>query len=234
VTEQEWDAFTLELAQSFRGTFGQQHGDDANGRAQEVVYRSHFAAVDYDVMVAAVALLVQDGQVFVPAPGELMPAVRRVLQRTRAPFAEVLRGVLALTGEYRPVPPPYPGRAWGPGERAAAARAAEVDAHRRLVAAVSDRYGEAAARWVDARGAAELRGEELDGEYAGAVRHRLEQELAEFTAQAEEDGKVGLALARAQRAAGAIGSGQERRGLRRVSMGEITAGGADAVPDARR
>lgn len=234
MTEQEWEAWTLELAASFKGTFGPQDPEDTAGHAQLLAYRTHFATVDYDVMVAAVALLVQDGQVFMPAPGEVMVAGRRVLQRTRAPFAEVLRGVLALAGEHRPVPPAYPGRAWRQGEKRAADAAAAADAHSRFVAAVAERFGEPAARWADARGRDELRGEPLDGEHGGAVRHRLEEEFAEFVLQADEDMKVGLALTRAHRATDALETGRARRGLRRVSMGEITTGDADALSDTRR
>ena len=207
MTEQEWDAFTLELAQSFRGTFGQQSGDDANGRAQELVYRSHFAAFDYPVMVAAVVLLVQDGQVFTPAPGELMAAVRRVHGAGAPPFAEVWR---VFEVEFlRP-------------------RGGDVDREEEIVTAVHAECGEGAARWVQTRGVRALSLELIhDPEHGGKVRHRLEGELATFVAQAAEDRKVGLALNRAREAAQLTG-GPARRGLRPVSMGAITAGDADS------
>lgn len=200
MTDPEWEAWTLELAASFKGTFGQQDDTDTAGRAQELAYRTHFAEFDYDVMVAAVALLVHDGQVFMPAPGELMSAVRRVLSASSLPFADVWRVFEDAYGRHR-------------------------DSDPAIVAMIAEACGEGAARWIQARGSAALAREALhDPDHGGKVRHRLEAELATYVEQAQEDRKVGLALQRA-RGRAALDPGAKRRGLRRVSMGEITTGG---------
>jgi hypothetical protein len=186
MTPQEWAAFAAELRHSFVGDFGPTGPHDTDGAAQEAVYRRHFGGLDYDVTSAAVALLVNDGRVHLPRPGELRAAVRRVTEASSLPFAEVWE---ILT------------------DAAMRHRGASAD----VVAIVSRECGEGAARWVAARGVGDLMHEPVNGEHGGAVRHRLEAEFASFVAQAEEDGRVGRAIEQAQRQQ--IGRG---RGLRQI------------------
>lgn len=185
MTAQEWAAFALELEHTFRGTFGPAGPDDADGSAQEAAMRRHVAGEDYDVASAALALLVEDGQVFMPTAAEVRAAVRRVTTRSRAPFAEVLRVF---------------GRSYSRHRRALdAGRITRLELEREVVRDVVADCGEGAGRWIVARTAQALALEPVEGEHAGAVRHRLEGEYSTFAERAEEDQRVGLALERAGR-----------------------------------
>lgn len=188
MTAHEWAAFAAELGHAFRGGFGPTGPDDTNGAAQEATYAHHLAGLDYDVAAAAVALLVEDGQVFLPTPGELREAVRRVTHASSAPFAEAWRLIGRELRRHYVHPDTSTPEQLGEADRA-------------FVAAVAEHVGEGAARWAQARGRLGLGMEAVDGEHAGAVRHRLEGEYSTFVAQAEEDRRVGLAIARAERAA---------------------------------
>lgn len=200
MTEREWALVALELDHTFRGDFGAKAEDDDSGKVQEAAYRDRFGGMDYATVRAALSLLVDEGQVWLPMPGELMKAVRRIEQRRTPPFAEALDRVLELARSTRPARPGYRGFVEA-GVRASRSRDRESDADERFVAAVAAELGEGPARWAQARGRRELLGEDLGGEHGGAIRHRLEQEFAGFVEAAEEDRKVGLALERVRRAA---------------------------------
>lgn len=197
----EWAAFALELDHAFRGDFGPQSEDDAAGAAQEATYVRHLGGLDYETACAAVALLVEDGQVFLPSPGEVRGAVRRVTSTPAAPFAEVL---VELGRAHR--------RNYVHPDTGTARQHAEAE--RAIVAHVAETCGEGAARWVQARGVRSIGGEAIEGEHGGAVRHRLEGEYSTFAEQAAEDSKVGLALERAERAT--LTAGERPAGPRRL------------------
>lgn len=199
MTGPEWAMFMLELEATFKGKLGPDSNDDAAGVAQETVFVRHFAGEPQDVMLAAVALLVQDGQVWMPLPGDLASALRRVRGRSVVPFAEVMREFDAAVRRRR-LPQPHQGRdVWAAFERG-------------VVEDVGNACGEGAARWVATRSARLLCEEQRVGEWAGPVADRLSKELAEFVGIAREDGRVGVALSRAgMREVGAGG------GLRRLA-----------------
>lgn len=196
MTAQEWAAFAAELDHVFRGDFGPKGPDDADGQAQEASYFRHLGGLDYDVASAAVALLIEDGQEWLPAPGKLREAVRRVIRASSAPFAQVWREFTVTYARHR-------------GDEEA------------IVRRIAERCGEGAARWVQTRGPSQLALEPVHGDGAegrpsgGAVRRRLEAEYGGFVEQAEEDERVGLALERVRRPA--LGE----RGPRRMDAADV-------------
>lgn len=196
MTGPEWAAFALELDQTFKGDFGPRSEQDAAGAAQEASYIGHFGDVDYGVAVAALHLLVRDGQVWLPTPGELFHAVERI---------QLGRGVLPREPEFAAV--------WT-AVSALIVRHATDTTDVAFVAAVSKRCGEGAARWAQARGRRALGLEQSEGDHRGPVLHRLEQEYQRFAAAAKEDQKVGAAIERAGRRTelGAGGDGPRRLG----------------------
>lgn len=183
MTEQEWAALAVELDHAFVGDFGADP-------AQEAVFVKHLGGLPYDVVAAAIALLVEDGQVHLPRVGELRAAVQRVTQASVAPFSSV----------------------WATFERSVQrhVRLGDRDRDAAVVRDVLEACGEGPARWVAARGVRTLAHEPVNGEHAGAVRHRLERECAEYVDQAREDGRVGRAIASVKRAEVTAGDGLRR------------------------
>lgn len=188
LTDAEWAAFAAELGHAFRGGFGPTHPTDAQGAAQEATYRRHLGDLDYAVATAAVALLVEDGKVWLPVVGEIRAAVQRLTVRPAPSFDVAWQ---AFTTAYREHQCSDPA----------------------LVERVAELAGEGAARWVAARTPQALAMEPTEGEHAGPVRHRLSLEYAAYVAQASEDGRIGRAIERARRLE--LTSG-ERPALRRV------------------
>lgn len=209
MNDREWALVALELDHTFRGDFGAKAEDDDSGKVQEAAYRDRFGGMDYATVRAALSLLVDEGQVWLPMPGELMKAVRRIEQRRTPPFAQALNRVLELARDTRPVRRPYSGFVDAIARRSLAGEA-DREADARFVARVSEELGEGAARWALSRGRRGILEEDVDDEYNGARRNRLEEEYTAFVKVAAEDEKVGLALERVRRAA--LESGDRPRG----------------------
>lgn len=72
MTPAEWDAFELELLATFRAP---REGLD---EAQRLVLRGMFQRVPLEAGRRAIRRLVENGQVFVPVPGELYGALKHV------------------------------------------------------------------------------------------------------------------------------------------------------------
>lgn len=177
---QEWTAFALEV----EATFGGDLTPDREAALQKLL-----GELDAQVAGAALRWLVLRGERWMPWPGDFADALRAVSGQRVVPFAEALPVVLRELQRAK-----Y--RANGVGALAGA------------VATIAERCGEGPARWAQARGFALLM-EPIEGEVGGAVRKRLEDEMAAFVSQASEDERTGLALGRAQRHR--IGSGGLRR-----------------------
>lgn len=192
MTDPEWAAFAAELGHAFRGGFGPTDPTDAQGAAQEATYRRHLGELPYPLATAALALLVEGGQVWLPVVGEIRAAVQRLTVRPAPSFDVAWR---AFTSAYD--------RGGDTAE---------------IVERVGRDAGEGAARWVAARSPQALAHEQTAGEHAGPVRHRLALEYATYVERASEDGRVGRALERAQRAQLPAG---ERPTLRRVDTTKV-------------
>lgn len=193
MTDGEWAAFAVELEHVFRGDFGPRHADDATGAAQEGAYRLHLGSVPYDVAAAAIALLLERGQVWLPKVGELRAAIAAVERPPAVPFVEAFAIFRRAYGRHAVHPDVA-----SPAQR----RAADVA----IIEDVQRVAGEGAARWVHARGPLALAMEPTGGEHGGAVLHRLEREYDACVERAREDRRRGVALERARRVA-ALGSG---------------------------
>ncbi len=149
------------------------------GEMGEKVYRQHLGDMDYDLARAALSLLVADGQKWLPKPGEVMAAAQRVVGPRRVPWGE----------------------AW-PAIVHAMRHADDVE----VVREVARTCGEGAARFVHRHGVGRLRVEPTEHpEWGGAALRRLQVEYEDTCDAVREDGKVGLALAQADRAALAAG-----------------------------
>lgn len=208
MTAEEWELVATELDHGFQGGFGQSGPDDAAGAAQEAVYRRHLGELEAETVTAAIALVLQDGQEWLPKPGQLLAAVRRLQPgASSVPFAVAWATVQAALRKAYVHPD--------------TGTAEELQrAERLFVQAVDAVAGEAAARWAAARGRRGLGQERVDDQdHGGAVLHRLEQEYARFAAQVQEDGKVGLALQR-------VGRGELARGPVRLDVSRMIGDGS--------
>lgn len=179
--------FCQEVDATFRGELTEP---------QEAALRRHLADVELAEARAALGLLVEDGQVFVPVASEVLGAVRRLRGEARAlPWAEAWPVITE-------------------GLRRYARTDRSPEKRRLLVEAVGRRCGEGAARFVQSCGPDRLLMEPVDGEHGGAVLHRLRQDYEACCGQAREDGRVGRALEAARRLE--LGG---RSGLRRLEAG---------------
>lgn len=78
MTGEEFAQFVLEVNATFRGDkIGPVSGGDVLGAARDTAYRVHLGGLDYGTAQAAIRLLLEDGQVFVPAVAEVLAAARR-------------------------------------------------------------------------------------------------------------------------------------------------------------
>lgn len=206
----EWGAFVLELDHGFKGEFG---GESPSGKAQEGVYRAHLGGLDYPVATAALALLVADGKVFTPMPGELLGAVQRLTTRKAPAFVEAYPRIRRLCSRHPATHPAMPG--FDRDQRAQAWTA--------LVADVAAELGEGAARFVQSKGV-QLYAEHVDDpEHGGKVLHRLTAEYAACCEAATEDRHVGYALERAKR--------RELNGGQEPGLRKLFGGVAPALPE---
>ena len=79
MTGEEFGRFVLEVNATFRGEkIGAESPDDADGAARLAAYRVHLGGLEYETATAAIRLLVEGGQVFVPAAAEVVVAARRL------------------------------------------------------------------------------------------------------------------------------------------------------------
>jgi hypothetical protein len=190
VTAAEWGTFASVLELTFKG-------DELADPEAEAAYQAQLGGLDVGLAEAAVNLLVEDGQTWMPMPGEFMAAARRLERPDAPPWSEawpvvrraMARHALALTNGRRP---------------------AALEA---LVADVDEQLGEGPARWVGRTWERLLREPVNDPDVGGAVLKRLGDEYAEACRQAAEDRRAGLALERAG-ARASVGGG--RPALRRL------------------
>ena len=188
MTGREWATFASMLECTFEGELDE---------LTEAAMRRHLGDLEAAHADAAVALLVEDGQVFLPKPGEMLRAARRVERPEAPPWSEAWPVIARVMLRH--------GQALGNGHRREALIAIAEEVERDL--------GEGPARWV-VRCADRLRVEPVnDPDVGGAVVKRLGDEYREACNQAAEDRKVGLALERA-RCAGELAAG--RPAMRRL------------------
>jgi hypothetical protein len=69
MTEQEWALFAVEVEATFRGDLAED---------REAALRTHFGRVTFEDGRAAVAALVERGQVFMPTPAELLQGLHAI------------------------------------------------------------------------------------------------------------------------------------------------------------
>lgn len=172
MTSEEFGKFVLEINATFRGEkIGPASDDDAEGAARGAAYQLHLGAMDYADAQAAIRLLVQDGQVFVPAPAEVIAATRRVSQPAVASWLE----------------------AWPVIQRHITRRRGR--SVNDTLWAINDDIGEIPARFVKHYGVDRLALEEVDdADHGGAVRRRLEQAYDRFVEDYLDGVRVHAAL----------------------------------------
>lgn len=97
MTPDEWAMFLMQLNASFRGDKVLSDPDDPAASAREAIWRGDIGGEPYERAQAALRLLRQDGQAMMPAPGEMIVAMRRVSSPASPSWLEawpVIRRVL--------------------------------------------------------------------------------------------------------------------------------------------
>lgn len=207
MTAQEFADFCAEVDNTF-------NGDLTDDKAK--VFWRHVADLDVSLARAAVNLLVEQGQVWMPTPGEMRAAVRMLVAPGAPPFSEAWPVIAAALDRH------------GGRTRYAESPEAARRARTALVAEVAAQLGEGPARWVERTMGRLMREPVNDPEHGGKVIGRLGKEYEESCRQTAEDGQVGLALERA----GARSLGDGRPSLRRLDpvrlVPQLPAGLADS------
>lgn len=158
MTDRDWQAFTAELEATFRGDLAPD---------REAALKVHCGDWPLETARQAIAVMVGQGRVHMPTPGEMVVSAQKASVPEAPSFGEAWPLICRLIG---------------------------FDSDRKSVARVQERLGDGPAVFVSRYGARRLGIEPVNGDHGGAIMARLEAAYNEACRAVAEDGRVAMTL----------------------------------------